>query len=235
MLQRKFDIVVKNHFPKAMDAKDTSIHYLGLMKNDYDIDISKVLMATSVCSDDLNISSTSLFSILFGPFNMGGLGGFPFTGTTGMGAFAHHVPDNGTAFILYGPHVGITLEGVLGEVSRPRMEKQGHSCGALITVLKKFQDPGYELKIDETDYQLNMLEAMLQSKRKEIINAADPVMAITEAAYQVIDRRIHENIEKQKSEFNVSKLVLLGCIIINTNYGLDDYFDPRNFEIIEIK
>jgi hypothetical protein len=60
-------------------------------------------------------------------------------------------------------------------------------------------------------------------------------MAITEAAYQVIDRRIHENIEKQKSEFNVSKLVLLGCIIINTNYGLDDYFDPRNFEIIEIK
>ena len=29
MLQRKFDKVVKWHFPDAMDAKDTSIHYLG--------------------------------------------------------------------------------------------------------------------------------------------------------------------------------------------------------------
>ena len=51
MLQRKFDKTVKEFFPNAMDAKDTSIHYLGKMQIEHDINVSKVLMATSVCSD----------------------------------------------------------------------------------------------------------------------------------------------------------------------------------------
>ena len=65
MLQRKFDQIVKGHFPGAMDAKDTSIHYLGKMQIEYKLDISKVLMATSVCSDDINVPSTTFFNVLF--------------------------------------------------------------------------------------------------------------------------------------------------------------------------
>ena len=34
MLQRKFDTVVKDFFPNAMGAKDTSIHYLGRLQNE---------------------------------------------------------------------------------------------------------------------------------------------------------------------------------------------------------
>ena len=116
MLQRKFDEVVKSYFPNAKDAKDTSIHYLGRMQIEHDIDISKVLMATSVCSDDINVPSTTFFNVLFGPFIMGGLGGLPFAGQTGMTAFAHHIPDEGSAFIFYGPHIGITLDGDLGKM-----------------------------------------------------------------------------------------------------------------------
>ena len=63
MLQRKFDKVVKGYFPNAMDAKDTSIHYLGKMQIEYNINISKVLMATSVCSDDINVPSTTFFNL----------------------------------------------------------------------------------------------------------------------------------------------------------------------------
>jgi hypothetical protein len=74
MLQRKFDKVVEKHFPNAKDAKDTSIHFLGKMQIDYQIDISKALMATSVCSDDINVPSTTFFNVLFGPFIMGGAG-----------------------------------------------------------------------------------------------------------------------------------------------------------------
>ena len=110
MLQRKFDDVVKSHYPNAMDAKDTSIHYLGKLVNDKGLDVSKMLMATSVCSDDINVPSTTFFNVLFGPFVMGGLGGIPFVGETGMTAFAHHIPDNGSAFIFYGPHIGVTQE-----------------------------------------------------------------------------------------------------------------------------
>ena len=49
---------------------------------------------------------------------MGGLDGFPFTGLTGMGAFASHVPDDGAVFVYYGPHIGITKDGVIGEIHR---------------------------------------------------------------------------------------------------------------------
>ena len=63
MLQRKFDKVVKGYFPNAMDAKDTSIHYLGKMQIEYNINISKVLMATSVWSDDINVPSTTFFNL----------------------------------------------------------------------------------------------------------------------------------------------------------------------------
>ena len=144
MLQRKFDEIVKSHFPKAMDAKDTSIHYLGRMQIEHSIDISKVLMATSVCSDDINIPSTTFFNVLFGPFIMGGLGGLPFAGQTGMTAFAHHVPDDGSAFIFFGPHIGITLDGDLGKMYRPRQENKGNSCGALMLALSRLQDANYK-------------------------------------------------------------------------------------------
>ena len=53
MLQRKFEDIVVQHFPNTMDAKDTSIHSLGRMQLEHHIDIYKVLMATSVCSDDI--------------------------------------------------------------------------------------------------------------------------------------------------------------------------------------
>ena len=143
MLQRKFDHVVKKEFPNAKDAKDTSIHYLGKMQLEHGIDISKVLMATSVCSDDINIPSTTFFNVLFGPFIMGGLGGIPFTGQTGMTAYAHHMPDGGSAFIFYGPHIGVTVDGDLGKMYRPRQEDTGNSCGALMLALSRFGDNSF--------------------------------------------------------------------------------------------
>mgnify|MGYP001794564345 CR=1 FL=1 len=97
MLQRKFDQIVKGYFPNAMDAKDTSIQVLGKMQIEHKIDISKVLMATSLCSDDINIPSTTFFNVLFGPFVMGGLGGLPFAGQTGMPAFALKIHDGRSA------------------------------------------------------------------------------------------------------------------------------------------
>ena len=235
MLQRKFDEVVKSHFPNAMDAKDTSIHYLGRMQIEHKIDVSKVLMATSVCSDDINVPSTTFFNVLFGPFIMGGLGGIPFAGQTGMTAFAHHVPDSGSAFIFYGPHIGVTLYGELGKMYRPRQENTGNSCGALMLALSRFQDGDYKPVINDDDYQQMKLEESLIPYRDRILNSSNSAKAITEAAYEVIDKKIHEHLVTCKNEFQADKVTLLGGIIINTDYGLDDYFDARNFEIIDMK
>ncbi|MEL6533945.1 MAG: hypothetical protein AAFQ98_00970 [Bacteroidota bacterium] len=235
MLQRKFEKVVKGYFPEARDAKDTSIHYLGLMQIGHSIDISKVLMATSVCSDDINIPSTTFFNVLFGPFIMGGLGGLPFSGQTGMTAFAHHIPDEGSAFIFYGPHIGITLEGDLGKMYRPRQENTGNSCGALMLALDRFHDSEYKPVLNDDDYQQMKLEESLLPYREQILASDNPAKAITEATYEVIDKKVHEHIKSCKDEFHVDKVTLLGGIIINTDYGLDDYFDARNFEVIDVR
>ncbi|MEO1257241.1 MAG: hypothetical protein AAFZ15_00530 [Bacteroidota bacterium] len=235
MLQRKFDQIVKGYFPGAMDAKDTSIHYLGKMQIEHKIDISKVLMATSVCSDDINIPSTTFFNVLFGPFIMGGLGGIPFAGQTGMTAFAHHIPDGGSAFIFYGPHIGITLDGDLGKMYRPRQEQTGNSCGALMLALSRFQDSEYRPILTEDDYQQMKLEESLLSYRKEILDSENPQKAITEATYEIIDKKVHDHLRSCKNEFHVEHVTLLGGIIINTDYGLDDYFDARNFEVVDVK
>jgi len=235
MLQRKFDEIVKMHFPNAKDAKDTSIHYLGKMQIEHNIDISKVLMATSVCSDDINIPSTTFFNVLFGPFIMGGLGGLPFAGQTGMTAFAHHIPDEGSAFIFYGPHIGITLDGDLGKMYRPRQEDTGNSCGALMLALDRLQDNNYKPILNDDDYQQMKLEESLLPYKAQIFGSENHQKAITEAAYEIIDRKIHDHLRSCKNEFHADKVTLLGGIIINTDYGLDDYFDARNFEIIDMK
>ncbi|HAA14645.1 MAG TPA: hypothetical protein DCE41_24345 [Cytophagales bacterium] len=235
MLQRKFEKVVKGYFPNAKDAKDTSIHYLGLMQIGHSIDISKVLMATSVCSDDINVPSTTFFNVLFGPFIMGGLGGLPFAGQTGMTAFAHHIPDEGSAFIFYGPHIGITLDGELGKMYRPRQENTGNSCGALMLALDRLQSDAYQPVMNDDDYQQMKLEESLLPYREQILASDNQQKAITEATYEVIDKKIHDHIKSCKDEFHVDKVTLLGGIIINTDYGLDDYFDARNFEVIDVK
>ncbi|WP_299522975.1 hypothetical protein [Winogradskyella sp.] len=235
MLQRKFDDLVKAEFPGAMDAKDTSIHYLGKMQLEYKIDISKVLMATSVCSDDINVPSTTFFNVLFGPFIMGGLGGLPFAGQTGMTAFAHHIPDGGSAFIFYGPHIGVTLDGELGKMYRPRQEETGNSCGALMLALNRFEDSKYKPVLNDDDYQQMKLEESLLPYRDDILNSDNPQKAITEATYKIIDKKVHDHIKTCKDEFHVDRVTLLGGIIINTDYGLDDYFAVRNFEVIYLK
>lgn len=235
MLQRKFDEIVRQYFPNAMDAKDTSIHYLGKMQIEHEINVSKVLMATSVCSDDINVPSTTFFNVLFGPFIMGGLGGLPFAGQTGMTAFAHHIPDEGSAFIFYGPHIGITLDGDLGKMYRPRQEQTGNSCGALMLALSRLRDAGYTPVLNDDDYQQMKLEESLLSYREQVLDSEIPEKAITEATYEIINQKIHHHLKSCKDEFHVEKVALLGGIIINTDYGLDDYFDARNFEVIEIK
>lgn len=234
MLQRKYDKIVKEFFPNALDAKDTSIHYLGRMQTEHKLDISKVLMATSVCSDDINVPSTSFFSVLFGPFIMGGLGGLPFAGQTGMTAFAHHIPDNGSAFIFYGPHIGVTLDRELGKMYRPRQEETGNSCGALMLALDRLQDPDYKPVINEDDYQQMKLEESLLPYRDRILASDNQQKAITEACYEIIDKKIHEHVKTCKAEFHIDKVTLLGGIVINTDYGIDDYFDARNFEVIDL-
>lgn len=235
MLQKKFESVVLANYPDALDTRETSIRYLGLLQNGHDIDISKMLMATSLCSDDINIPSTSFFNAVWGPFFLGGLGGLPYAGITGMTAFAHHIPDNGTAFIFYGPHIGVTLDHEVGKMYRPRQEQPGACCGALMLALNRFKDDNYTPEIKKEDYQQTYLESLLYPRKEEIIHDDAPERKITECTYELIDDMLHQHLSKVRDEFKVDKIALLGGIVINTDFGIDDYFSVRNFEVIRAR
>ena len=78
------------------------------------------------------------------------------------------------------------------------------------------------------------LEESLLPYREEILASENPSKAITEATYKIIDKKIHDHLKACKDQFLADKVTLLGGIIINTDYGLDDYFDARNFEVVDL-
>ena len=78
------------------------------------------LFSDSSCPDEINHNDInevipSLFQRRWGQvFPLSGLGGLPFTGKTGWGAFSSHCPEDGNIVILFAPHVGIDVDGTVG-------------------------------------------------------------------------------------------------------------------------
>ena len=66
---------------------------------------------------------------------MGGLGGIPFVGRVGFGAFQAHIPKDGHLVILFAPHVGIAPDGTIGKFHRENQEHLDKACGAAIGAL----------------------------------------------------------------------------------------------------
>ncbi|MEL6560449.1 MAG: hypothetical protein AAFQ94_19825, partial [Bacteroidota bacterium] len=124
--------------------------------------------------------------------------------------------------------------GELGKMYRPRQEETGDSCGALMLALDRIRDEQYSPVINDDDYQQMKLEESLLDYRDQILSSGNPQKAITEAAYEIINKKIYDLLKSCKNEFHVDTVVLLGGIVINTDYGLDDYFDTRNFDIIDL-
>jgi len=231
------DVIVQ-HYPNAKMGYEVTENYLSQLEEVYKTDLKKMLFATSVCSDDVNVS-TDFRKVLNRPFTMGGLGGLPYSGFTGMVAFSHHIPDGGDAFIFYGPHIGMTDSGELGRMRRIGQERLTNSCGALMLALERFQQgndfPIYTPQNVYYDNQQYELEQSLMPYKHEIIHAENPKKMITEYAYHVIDKRIKDIVKMAVGEFNCERIFLLGGIVINTSEEFNDYVEVKNFEVIHVK
>jgi len=226
---------IREHFPKAETGSHITEKYLSYLSDHYHEDLKKMLFATSVCADDINVS-TDFRRVLTRPFTLGGLGGIPFAGFTGMVAFGHHIPDGGSGFIFYGPHIGITDSGELGKVQRPGQAALSNSCGALMLALSRLasEDDIYVPMNVEYDYQQILLERTVMPYKHEILTSANRKKAITEVTYRNIDKQLHFLIKKAKDEIRCDRIFLLGAIIINTGPAHHDYVEVRNFEVIEL-
>lgn len=226
---------VKNHYPKAIEIKELEQQITDEL-NLHGFNLSGTIWGTSICSDEVN-NSFNILSNLFagpGPFRFGGISGYPFTGKTGVMAFASHIPDNGGAFILYGPHIGISKEGTPGEMLRKSQSADSSCCGSLIAGLSAIQNPSTIGEETTSDYQQAQVVKMLNAKRDEILSADNQVKEVTEKAYDKIHSDLKELIHDCKDALAGKKLYLMGGIVINTNWDEEDYFDIRNSEMIEL-
>lgn len=221
---------IRSFFPGAVPGREFSAAQLSWLQ-DRGGALRRTLLATSLCSDDINTTSTTLQNKLLGPFVLGGLGGLPFAGLTGITAFAHHVPDRGAALIFYGPHIGITRDGELGRVQRPGQSKETSCCGALMLALRRAQAPGARPSVPdlrEDDIEQCLLERALAPHWPEVLRARHPILALTEAAYAIIHRQVMALLAAAADEFHCPLVLAVGGIIVNTAPDSEDYVVPRD-------
>lgn len=235
MLKKEKLKIIRQWYPNAITTIDSVNRFIDFIEEHLDLEPEQVMLADSVCSDDVNsIQYPARTKELLGPFKMGGLDGFPFTGLTGMGAFASHVPDNGAVFIYYGPHIGITKTGNIGEIHRFGQHTNSGCCGAAKGALAKLMnDQIIEGNVTDLDYQMNTLEQILLKQKERIISAKTPLFEATEVIYEAIDARICELVSK--TSYNCKYVILMGAVLINSDTDMGSYTSAKRFELINLE
>ena len=201
------------------------------------------LLATSFCSDEINRIFENKLASKFGgsSFSMGGLSGFPFAGITGFTAFSHHIPTtDGSAVIVFGPHIGIDDKGQLGKINRRGIEVTGNCCGSAMAALSKFKESttnvistsslGLDLDIQQNEVLRSLYEKCSTDK---LINSNFPLKELPIILFEKQKKMIIKIITSA-SKNNLpenSRLALVGGIHINTPSGMNDFFLPMMFEV----
>lgn len=234
MKKREKLALIREHYPNAITTIDTVNRMIDFVEERLDLEPSQIMLADSICSDDVNsIQYPVRASEFLGPFKMGGLDGFPFTGLTGMGAFASHVPDEGAVFVYYGPHIGISKEGTIGEIHRYGQHKNTGCCGAAKGALNKLiNDAIVPGRLNDMDYQMNTIEQILLKEKSRILDAVHPLKEATEVIYEAIDERINELVKQTK--YTCKYVILLGTIHINSDPNIGSFTSAKRFELIDL-
>ncbi|MBB2144824.1 hypothetical protein GM921_04970 [Pedobacter sp. LMG 31464] len=234
MKKREKLAIIHQYYPNAITTIDSINKVIDFVEEVLDLEPSQVMMADSICSDDVNsIQYPIRASEFLGPFKMGGLDGFPFTGLTGMKAVSSHIPSKGAVFVYYGPHIGVAKNGKIGEIHRNGITDNSDCCGAATGALNSLSNNLIKPnEITEIDYQMNTIEQILLKEKEQIINATIPIKEATEVIYEAIDKRINELIEM--TEFNCKYIILMGTIHINSDKDMGSFSSVKRFDLIDL-
>ncbi|MCX8474010.1 MAG: hypothetical protein ORN85_10235 [Sediminibacterium sp.] len=234
MLKNERLEIMRKYYPNAITLIDSVNKSIDYYEEFLELEPSKIMFADSICSDDVNsIQYPTRAQLFLGPFKMGGLNGFPFTGLTGMKAFASHVPDDGAILIYYGPHIGISKNGMIGEIHRVGQSKNSTCCGAAKMALDKlFNNEIIDSEITHIDYQMNVLEQILLKQTSRIIKSDLPIVEATEVIYEAIDQRINDLVSRTK--YNCKYVILMGAILINSDSDMGSFTATKRFDVINI-
>ena len=226
---------MEKEFPGAMPysiAIDTVVQHLLRAG----IGADQVLWGQSTCVDDItNTKDKYVHPEIKGPFTFGGLGGLPFTGVTGVDAFAHHVPEDGTALLFVGPHIGYNGGEGWGKIMRHGQHHSSSCCGALYAALNKLQKN--EVKTEnpsEDDYQEQIIEQLALRHKTEILGAKEPLVALTKIVSKEAEQKMTEYAQRVRERHFAYAVIVVG-VIINTDYQFDDYLWIERISIKDIK
>jgi len=195
----------------------------------------KILLGQSTCVDDvLNTKSPFANHFVKGPFNFGGLAGLPFTGLTGLNAFAHHVPDSGAALLFVGPHIGFSQKEGWGKIERAGQQGTTSCCGALSAALAKLKLPGaiVEKEPREPDYQQEVIEQLALRHKSEILESKEPLITLTKVVYEASELRMRS---LPKEDIHFKYVILIVGIIINTDRENPDYIWVDHMSIFDLE
>jgi hypothetical protein len=171
---------------------------------------------------------------MIGPFKMGGLNGFPFTGLTGMGAFASHVPVEGGVFIYHAPHVGVTADGSYGSILRSGQQTPSGCCGACRAALAKLQAGSIVAgPPDDFDYQQGTIEQLFLANRERILGAPLPLYEATEVMHEAITARIDALVARTR--YDARYLIVMGSILINGDHDMGSFQCTRRLDVTDLR
>jgi len=254
-----FDTSVRTFFPGSVPNSVITLRVAQKLKKRGYMPYNTIL-GSSLCSDEIDSTALSLVQNLQknlvqakdgGVFNLGGLGGVPFVGKSGFGAFLSHVPVDGKVVILYGPHVGISNEGVVGKVERVGQANPSGTCGAAVGAYKAIKAGGRGPN-DKFDYQEEFiideltpkLQTLLEQQKNSgavngFVNANAALAAVTcnmfDIVNDVMEAQVDASMSKDGFWNKISEVTLLGGIVVNRGHGAglvggDDYFQPLQFK-----
>ncbi len=227
--------IIRRIYPNALSTNAAVDRFLDLLHSRLGLAPSQVMSADSICSDDLNsIEYPQRAYEMLGPFKMGGLNGFPFTGLTGMGAFAHHVPSDGAVFVFYAPHIGIGRDGSTAQILRPGQSVRSACCGAAKAAAGKLERGEIVSgEVTELDYQQNTIEQIFLAKRERILGAPDRLVEATEVMYEAIEARIDTLVSR--TTYPCTHVILMGAILINADHDAGSFASLRRLRYLNVK
>ena len=168
---------------------------------------------------------------------MGGLGGLPFVGKVGFGAYSHHVPDNGNLFILFAPHVGLSPDGIVGKFHRVGQTHIDSACGAAIGAFNTLQkhskgDGTFDEKAllsaaSPLDMQFAYIIEKMKPKYDKIAAHPNPQTGTAIAMFELARDFILEIV----GPIHGGKVILCGGIQINMAKPCEDYFETHFFKV----
>lgn len=229
---------VKATYPGALDNAALAKKVIPALEK-YGYNKKNTLVATSLCCDEVNRELEKEFAKVYGDnFSMGGLAGFPFCGKTSFGAMAHHIPEDGSCLIIYGPHVGIDFDGIVGKVNRRGRHGSGACCGSATAAagyvkgVKSGAIKPVDVPQSTEDAQQVWVSNLLLPHADRLLSAKNEAAELPLCLFKSQDEMMQKIVSAMCGEVaGVGKIALLGGIQINTPEGVSDFFLPLKFEV----